>query len=372
MPRFSFFEKFLTPFTIIVFVSALLSSLAAYISPEHSWIIALFGLGFPFIYTINFFFLFFWILKRKKIFILTLIPFLIGIKTVPSFVQIKISSKQASASPSDPLKVMSFNVRLFDLYNWTGNWLGTAKVRENIFRRIKKESPGIICFQEFYHCDSGKFSTIDTMVNNLSYKYSNVVMPISLYKINHWGMAIFSKHPVINKGVIYFNRKGANMCLYADVIVKTDTLRVYNCHLQSIRFKQEDYKFINDLENDKEEDRVIGAKRIFQRLRLAFIKRATQIDTLTAHIKSSPYPVILCGDFNDTPSSYSYSQINNLLKDSFKESGSGISTTYTGPFPAFRIDFIFHSPQLTSSGYRSIKEKLSDHYPLTCLINLKK
>ncbi|MFI5220566.1 MAG: endonuclease/exonuclease/phosphatase family protein [Bacteroidia bacterium] len=354
------------PITLLVFVTALLSSLATYISPQTTWVIAVLGLGFPYIYIVNFIFIVYWTLKKRRIVFLLFIPFIVGLKTIPAFFQLNFSDNSFNTKDTAKLKIMSYNVRSFDLYNWSGNYSGTSKVRENIFKLIKGESPGIVCFQEFYTSDTGKYQTVKTMQRDLQFTYSQVELTLRLFHVDHWGMAIFSKYPIIKKQVINFKRKAANMCLIADVVVNGDTIRVYNCHLQSIRFDWDDYKYVNELGYKIEEEKLTGAKKIFLRLKKAFPQRAVQTEAVAEHIRSSPYPVILCGDFNDTPSSYSYAVFNSMLTDAFRQSGSGIGSTYIGPFPAFRIDYIFHSSQISSSDYHTIHQKLADHFPIAC------
>src|SRR5204862_7418375 len=107
------------------------------------------------------------------------------------------------------------------------------------------------------------------------------------------------------------------------------------------------------------------------RLKRAFIKRSQQVRVLHRHILESPYPVILCGDFNDTPSSYTYATLCKGMEDSFRESGSGFGKTYIGAFPSFRIDYILHDGKLHSTGYLTHGEKLSDHFPISCWIGRK-
>jgi endonuclease/exonuclease/phosphatase family metal-dependent hydrolase len=371
MKKLSFFEKFIFPLSLIISIAAFFSSLAPCISPQKSWIIAFLGLGFPFIYFLNFFFLIFWTLKKRKLLIIPLISFFAGIKNIPSIMQFN-SSPSEKIEESSSLKIMSFNARSFDLYNWLGNWTGKSKTREQIFEMIKEESPDVVCFQEFYTSDSGKFQTVKIMMKDIGMQYAHVALPINLYRIDHWGMAIFSKYPLVNKNTIEFSRKSSNLCLYADLIANHDTVRIYNCHLQSIRFGEEDYKFMNQIGYNVEEENTNGLKKIISRLRIAFTKRAIQADTIAENIHSSLYPVILCGDFNDTPTSYAYKTISENLCDAFRESGSGFGSTYIGPFPAFRIDYIFHSPGLISYDYKNVHKKLSDHYPVTCKVVLNK
>lgn len=108
-------------------------------------------------------------------------------------------------------------------------------------------------------------------------------------------------------------------------------------------------------------------KDISYRLKYAFKKRAHQADVLTEHIQSSPYPVIVCGDFNDTPVSYSYRKIRKDLVDAYIKSGRGIGNTYSGVFPSYRIDYILHSRDIQSVGFETIKVNYSDHYPVSCM-----
>jgi hypothetical protein len=161
-----------------------------------------------------------------------------------------------------------------------------------------------------------------------------------------------------------------NFCIYADLLVSGDTIRVYNGHLQSIRLKPEDY----DLANGKTEQSEIddAGKRIARRLKSAFVKRQEQVDRIATSIQASPYPVVLCGDFNDPPVSYTYETFSDILEDSFVACGNGIGNTYIGAFPSFRIDYILHSPSLKAIAYKTLDEKLSDHHAVTATLEWQK
>ncbi len=286
-----------------------------------------------------------------------------------------------SSKANQEVKVLSYNVRLFDLYNWTHN----KDTRKNIFSLIETETPGILCLQEFFHGDSGNFNTLDTLIHITGSKDHHVEYTLSRRKKDHYGIATFSKYPIGNKGKITFKTRSNNICIYSDLKINTDTVRVYNVHFQSIHFGYADYKFIDALsrktwdpssggkeQNDTldAEDIEIASKNILRRLKRAFIRREEQTSKVLEHIATCQYPVIVCGDFNDTPFSYTYHSFSEKLQDAFMESGSGIGSTYLGAFPSYRIDYIFYSKNsLSSSGFEVLPEKLSDHYPTRCYIN---
>src|SRR5207253_3238831 len=138
---------------------------------------------------------------------------------------------------------------------------------------------------------------------------------------------------------------GKNVFLCSDIVVGNDTFRVVNTHLESIRFKPEDYKFIENIGAESEEE-LNGSINILRRMKRAYTKRAQQVSVLKNEITGSSYPVILCGDFNDTPNSYTYNVLSDGLSDSFRQSGKGFGRTYAGIFPSYRIDYILHDKKL--------------------------
>ena len=93
-------------------------------------------------------------------------------------------------------------------------------------------------------------------------------------------------------------------------------------------------------------------------MKRSYKKRAVQVDIIQKHIKKSPYPIIVCGDFNDTPLSYAYNIIKNNLADAFSISAKGIGTSFV-KIPALRIDYILHDAQMKSTNYKKHKKILS-------------
>ena len=190
----------------------------------------------------------------------------------------------------------------------------------------------------------------------------------------HFGIATFSTYPIIAQGTMQFPDDLNNLCLWSDIVIGPDTIRVYNAHLASIRFGDQDYRFVKDVQEGSGADSLSTAgQRILGRLKNAFIRRATETEQITAHMRKSPYPVIWCGDMNDTPMSFSYHQLRELgLYDAFVGSGQGIGHTYIGAFPSFRIDHILHSGRLHAWDFHTLPEDLSDHRPITCWMGIVK
>jgi endonuclease/exonuclease/phosphatase family metal-dependent hydrolase len=355
---------------MLVWVLAGLSSLAAFISPGKYWVISLSGIAFPFLYVLHFIFLLYWLARRQRLLIvLHLLVFIAGFQTFSG--QWAWNRNETSETGKAGFSVLSFNARNFDFYNWTGNYLGTSTIRQDAMNMIRNLNPDIICFQEFFHCDTGKYRIRQYMTDTLGYREQWVVMPVRLYRHHHWGMAIYSRYPVVHTGEVELPkpqkpRKGSsiNLCLYADIKIQDDTVRVYNVHFQSIRFGPEEYKMMVDKNLEATEENLKGVKSIARRMKFALELRTLQLKKVLEHQQSSPYPVVFCTDFNDTPSSWAYRQVRKTMNDAFLEKGSGLGITYAGPFPAFRIDYIFHSKELPCRRFRVIREKLSDHYPL--------
>ena len=101
------------------------------------------------------------------------------------------------------------------------------------------------------------------------------------------------------------------------------------------------------------------------------MRRAEQVFTIKEHTKTCPYPYIIAGDFNDTPTSFAVSQMAKGLRNAFREKGVGLARTYNGDFPNYQIDYVLASNQFDVRSYRIIEEKLSDHYPIVSDLVLK-
>ncbi|MEY4141882.1 MAG: hypothetical protein RL110_1254 [Bacteroidota bacterium] len=298
--------------------------------------------------------------KKKAVGYVGLFILIVGIKSHLKVIGLHFFTPKPA---ENAIKIMSYNVRLFGLYDENA-----LERRNNIFEFLRKENPDIACFQEFYHQDQPtSFETLDSIRSIL--KSVDDHQRSAYNKIGHrnFGIAIFSKYPMIARGDVMFENQGLmdfNYCIFADIVKNQDTFRVYNVHLQSIRLSEPGKK-----EHPSLMDRLeLG----YSKMKQAYSKRSKQAERVINHMKTSPYPIVLCGDFNDTPMSYTYHQFNKRLNDAFLVSGLGFGSTFIGSIPAGRIDYIFHSEGIESSGFNAHNVEYSDHKPISCNISIRK
>jgi endonuclease/exonuclease/phosphatase family metal-dependent hydrolase len=363
----SVLKKILYFLNVCVATCLLLSYLSGYISPEKFWPVAFFGLAYPIFLVINIFFVLFWLLAWKRFIFVSLITILIGFNNLRAIYPIHFTSAQTP--PYAKIKIVSYNVH--SLY---GNQRADSKqeIKSKVTEFLAKQNADIICVQEFYAIGEDFSQTLLKFANSIHldyYSFKNYREFTNKRKIN--AIATFSRFPIVNSG--YLKLPGnSHFAIFSDIVMNGDTIRVYNLHLESIRFGNADYTFYSHL-TEPDQDEVIpikeGSKRMLWKLKKAFILRSKQVNFLSEQIRRCPYPVILSGDFNDTPSSYTYHQLTSGLTDSFIESGHGLfMSTYAGKLPSFRIDYVLHSGQFQSVAYQTYNVNLSDHYPITATL----
>jgi endonuclease/exonuclease/phosphatase family metal-dependent hydrolase len=350
---------------IIAAGSLIIAYLSNFISPALIWPVAFFGLAYPIILIVNLGFVVLWVWKRSLLVFISLIFLITGITNIGRYIQVNVFHKPIVIH--DGIKLLSYNVRAFNFYGWEKG----GAVRENILNFINRQKPDIVCIQEFLTRENRPGQSLQNVDSKLAHlPFKQVYYSFHGKEFINYGIATYSKYPILNKGSIKFG-DSYNACIYSDLLIKGDTVRVFNVHLESIKFRNNDYVFMDSLLLDFNSKRFNEAKDISGRLKRAFIKRAQQVDELNKYISLSPYPVIICGDFNDTPVSYTYQKIRGDLKDAFMSSGTGIGNTYRGNFPSFRIDFIFYSNAISSTVYKTTHVNYSDHYPISCEFGLK-
>jgi vancomycin resistance protein VanJ len=339
MKKLKGIDKIVFLFNSFIAVILLLSYLLPYASPKSFASISVLSLIVPLFIILNVLFIVYWLLKVKKQLLLSLLVLLLGFNHVTSLY--KFTSSR-NIDTENNLSIMNYNVRLFNLYNW----ISEEHIETQIVDLIQKEQPDIISFQEYQPQENVDLSFY-------KYKYEK----LSGTRVQY-GQAIFSKYPIIASGSIAFPNT-ANNAIYADVVKNKDTIRIYNVHLQSLRID-------TDVENLKTED----SERLFKRISETFKKQQLQTELFVKHKDKSPYKMIICGDFNNTAFSYIYKEIKGDLVDTFQEAGNGFGRTFNFKYFPIRIDFILADKAFKINGFKTLEDKLSDHYPILAKVSL--
>src|SRR5690606_8039178 len=340
MKKLSLFDKIIFAFNIIGAILLLLSYVLPYLPPKTFFVLSVLSLGVSVLIIINVMFFTYWLLKVKEQVLLSFIVLLIGYLAYGSLYKFS-SSKNVDSTNN--IKVMNYNVRLFNLYEW----IPEADIETKILNFIKKESPDILNIQDYHPNPGLDFSFF-------KYKYEK----LSGKKLKS-GQVIFSQFPIINSGSLDFPNT-SNNAIFADIVKGKDTIRIYNLHLQSL-------KIDTNVEKLKQEN----TSHLFNRVGSTFKMQQTQAELFLKHKQDCKYKMIVTGDLNNTAYSYVYRHIKDNLQDAFIEAGNGFGRTYDFKFFPVRIDFMFADNAFSVNGFKTYKERYSDHYPIMTMLSLE-
>ena len=349
--------------TILVGVALLFSYFAPLVNPNRILWFAFLGLVAPFLYVGNVLLMLYWILRWRRIAFVPIVLTLIGLLHVGKYFRPQFQREYETAPRADgTLRVLSYNVSGF----WGKNAGTDVSRMVQIAEYIAEENPDILCMQEYEVNHVNTRAYFDSVMEPLRYKAINYTIQ---GKESGWGLAIYSRYRIIDKGSIVFP-ESTNSAMWADIVVKRDTIRVFNCHLQTTQVNEEDKSFLRDqaLTDTLRQDKALGIAR---KLARNFRKRAVQADSLALHIHDGTPRVIVCGDFNDTPMSYTYGKMRGDMKDAFQQKGRGAIYTYRGLMGVFRIDYLFHTKEFETVDYQTEQPAWSDHNPVVVDLKLK-
>ena len=331
----SLWNKLLFFFNSILAFFLLLSYALPYVFPSAFPFLSVLSLTLPVLIVINAFFLFYWIVKLHRYFLLSFFVLALGYKYLNALYQ------NNAHKPKDVgVHVMSFNARLFNHYGW----IKEGNVQKQIQEFIANEAADIIAVQEFHK---------DYLYLFDAYSYQYVQTGNG-----KMGQAIFTNFPILNQGNIGFT-KTANGAIFTDILIKNDTIRFYNIHLESLRINPKEEIFTQE-----------KSQKLLNRMGVGFTNQQLQSEQVKLHSQNSPYPNILSGDFNNTQFSYVYKNIRNNYKDAFEEAGKGIGTTYDFKLIPLRIDFILYDSYLPLHSFETHSESFSDHKPISARFEL--
>jgi endonuclease/exonuclease/phosphatase family metal-dependent hydrolase len=227
-----------------------------------------------------------------------------------------------------------------------------------------------MCFQEFFepHNARGFLENIPYISHDLDYPYYFFSPDYrggnGMYQT---GVILFSRFPILHTDQIKYSSpdstRSTESLIFADLDVNGRTVRVFTTHLQSVLFRSKDFRDFEIIRN-VEDSMLEASKSIAKKLKRAYSLRSSQADRVRTELDRSPYPLIICGDFNDVPNSYTYFKIRGNRKDAFIDKGSGIGRTYVHLSPTLRIDYILADKQFKVAQVGKFPLPYSDHHPL--------
>lgn len=333
------FDKLIFVINSLMAFALLLSYVLPYMAPNQFAFLSVLSLAVPALIIINILFAVYWLLNVKRQLLLSLLVLVIGYNYVFSLYKFSSSKK---VDDSQNISIMNYNVRLFNVFDW----IKDTNVKQDISDFIAEKQPDILCIQEYRP---------DDKINLEGYfKY----VKLSGKKVKN-GQAIFTKFPIINSGSIEFPNT-SNNAIYADVIKGSDTIRIYNVHLQSLGIDPTVEKLANE-----------DSENLFNGISSTFKMQQFQTELFLKHKKLCSYKMIICGDLNNTAYSYVYKEIKGNLKDAFKDAGNGFGRTFDFKFFPVRIDFVLVDKDFEVNSFKTYDVKLSDHYPIMAKVKLE-
>ncbi|MBX2934749.1 MAG: endonuclease/exonuclease/phosphatase family protein [Ferruginibacter sp.] len=372
----SIFRRLTKKFFIIVNVIAailfLLGCYGYFFNPVYFWPIGFLTLTAFYFLLVLLAFIFFWLFVKPQLALISLITIVLAYKPVTNIIPLRLSYTFNKQKQLNDMRVMTWNVAQFNVMEDKEH----PNVKKQMIDIINEYKPDIACFQEMVAEDSAvrMHGHIDDFLDKLHFKnyFYSYNSKEDFWGYAHFGIIIFSKYPIINKQTVsWYPRDYNSIFQYVDIVKDDDTIRVFNIHLQSLRFSRSNLKYI-DKPTMEDKGAIKESKSIIGKFKKGFLRRQLQAQRVQAEIAKSPYPVIVCGDFNDVPNSYAYHTIGGNLQNAFVKKGGGLGRTFSGISPVLRIDNIFVDEKMEVHQFELIKKKLSDHFPVIADIGLPK
>ncbi len=327
------FVSLLIAATAALFAAAAVCWRASFVAPSEGrfWLTA--AMLMPVVLGANFLVLVWWIIRRRwLVALMPLAGLAFGWGFMTAYVQPPAFSEDL---PSSDVRIATLNVHGFRYYDSVE---ATVRAVANIMRH---EEADVLCMQEFVVAREFPLERIDGVFDRR--------MP---HFVSGGGLAIASRFPIVAHEYAAAPR-GLDDYLWADLLIGGNTVRVFTVHLHTTGISGLQHRFRDNPE--------AVAERVFETVENNSVIRSEQVRRISAEVASSPWPVILAGDFNDTPSSYTYRTMSRGLTDGFREAGHGFGGTFRGFRGLLRIDYIFHGDRFSAVRYRTLEDEISDH-----------
>ena len=373
-------KRFVIIANIAAVVVFLLACFSSYLDPVRWWFIAFLGLAFPYFLLTILLFAIFWGVFKSKWIILNVVALLIAWGNIKAVVALHPFPKKFNTVKNHgAIRVLQWNCMSFGGY--VKDKSAANDLRDKMLQYIREANADVLCLQEFFDAyDPAFHQNVQEVSEKLGYPNYYYSRDYKRYKyvpgkpsepIGFWGSIIFSRLPLADSGKIAYPPDGANSesLIYTDVIVNEDTLRVMTTHLQSVKFGGKEYAGLEKIKGVSE-DALKASKGIFSKIKRSYRNRSIQARMIREAVKNSPYPVILTGDFNDVPNSYTYFTIKKGMQDVFLKKGFGLGRTFSAISPTLRIDYMMCSKKIKALQFKKDNLRLSDHFPMVADLEL--
>lgn len=341
MKNLSWFNKVMFFLNILLILVTVVAYVLPFLAPKSFPLLSVLTLFMPLFFVLNALLFIYWAFQFKKQLIVSGLVLLLGITFINKFYKFSVPN---FPKEEKDFTVMSYNVRLLNVFKW----IDRDDVPLDIVGFINDKNSDILCIQEY-----APSANIDLKVYPHRYIFTTGI------KIKS-GQAIFSKFPIINEGNIIFPNSNNNV-VFVDIKKGKDIIRVYNMHLQSIKISPD----VNEIDENIDVIDQQKSQKLFLRISKAFKQQQQQAEIFRKHKMECTYPIIICGDMNNSAFSYVYRSIKGNMKDTFEEAGSGFGATYKFRYYPARIDYIFADEKMTVKNFESFPDFVnSDHFPV--------
>ena len=364
------YQKILIALNFCFIIPYLLVCLVPFVDTGVNWVVAVPGIIFPILFFVLLAFTIVWIIIQSKMVWVCLITILLGLQQILAVFSFHLPQKFSSLKQANTLRVMQWNVMGWDQDEERDNIeRGGHALRPLMMDAVQSQDADVLCFEEFFETkDSSVFGSNITTISKMGFPFHYFVPAADEHADNPTGVAIFSKYPMMDTARfrLNLNKKGEHL-IYADIKVKDKIFRIFATHLVPIKFAA----WENRRQINKELYGHAGGnnyKRIFSKLLKGYDFRYFQSRLVGDKIAQSPYPAIICGDFNDVPNSSTYFNVKGNLQDPFLRKGSWTGRTTRTSFglisPTLRIDYILASRIFKVLQFQIVHIPYSDHYPV--------
>lgn len=348
---------------ILIIVAYLLTCLVPFVDPVKFWFLSFLGLAFPFCAFALLGFVILWLIIKSKWAWFSLFTLLIGYQQLNAVFSFHLPKEFVQSKSQNTIRILQYNVM-------GQEFVENSRIKNNSFSLekslsfIKESNADVITFQEYSTRLKNTNSSIPVF-DSLGYPYHYFAVTGSMSKIKYDGVAIFSKFPIVDKGTILLSSfDPAQDMIYADVKKDGEIFRIFSIHLQSIAIGESHYTYENESEYGRKSAALIVNRPIAGKIKRTYEIHYQQSRMVREKINQSPHPVILGGDFNAVPSSYTYFTIKGNLQDAFLKKGTFIGKTFRYISPTLRIDYILADPDFKVSQFTIPRIKFSDHFPV--------